>query len=78
MTPATVDMVAPGITRDTSKCILCGRCIERCKEAQGIGILGFENRGFQDHRRPGQQPSALPKCRAYSAANASKSARPAL
>jgi NADP-reducing hydrogenase subunit HndD len=47
MTPATVDMVAPGITRDTSKCILCGRCIERCKEAQGIGILGFENRGFK-------------------------------
>jgi NADP-reducing hydrogenase subunit HndD len=47
MTPASVDMVAPGITRDTSKCILCGRCIERCKEAQGIGILGFERRGFQ-------------------------------
>lgn len=47
MTPATVDVVAPGIVRDTSKCILCGRCIERCKEAQGIGILGFENRGFK-------------------------------
>ncbi|MCI2110989.1 MAG: [FeFe] hydrogenase, group A [Bacilli bacterium] len=47
MTPATVDMVAPGITRDTSKCILCGRCIERCKEVQGIGILGFINRGFK-------------------------------
>jgi NADP-reducing hydrogenase subunit HndD len=42
MTPATVDMVAPGITRDTSKCILCGRCIESCKEAQGVGILGFD------------------------------------
>jgi NADP-reducing hydrogenase subunit HndD len=47
MTEASVDMVAPGIVRDTSKCILCGRCIERCKEAQGIGILGFERRGFQ-------------------------------
>jgi len=47
MTPATLDMVAPGLIRDTSKCILCGRCIERCKEAQGIGILGFENRGFK-------------------------------
>ncbi|MCI1244739.1 MAG: [FeFe] hydrogenase, group A [Bacilli bacterium] len=47
MTPAIVDMVAPGITRDTSKCILCGRCIERCKEVQGIGILGFINRGFK-------------------------------
>ena len=46
-TPATVDELAPGLIRDTSKCILCGRCIERCKEAQGISILGFENRGFQ-------------------------------
>jgi len=45
-TPVTKDEVAPGIIRDTSKCILCGRCIERCKDAQGIGILGFENRGF--------------------------------
>jgi NADP-reducing hydrogenase subunit HndD len=47
ITPTTVDMVAPGIVRDTSKCILCGRCIEKCKSAQGIGILGFEKRGFQ-------------------------------
>ena len=45
-TPTTLDQCAPGIVRDTSKCILCGRCIERCKEAQGIGILGFEKRGF--------------------------------
>ena len=45
-TPTTYDECAPGIVRDTSKCILCGRCIERCKEAQGIGILGFEKRGF--------------------------------
>ena len=40
------DDVAPGLIRDTSKCILCGRCIETCKSLQGIGILGFENRGF--------------------------------
>ena len=45
-TATTYDECAPGIIRDTSKCILCGRCIERCKEAQGIGILGFERRGF--------------------------------
>ena len=44
---ATYDDCAPGIVRDTSKCILCGRCVERCKEAQGIGILGFEGRGFE-------------------------------
>lgn len=34
------------ICRDTSKCILCGRCIEMCKKTQGIGILNFENRGL--------------------------------
>lgn len=47
MTPTSKDELAPGIVRDSSKCILCGRCIERCKEATGIGILGFENRGFK-------------------------------
>ena len=46
-TAKTVDEVAPGIIRNSAKCILCGRCIERCKEAHGISILGFENRGFK-------------------------------
>ena len=46
-TKATLDEVAPGLIRDTSKCILCGRCVARCKAAQGISILGFENRGFE-------------------------------
>ncbi len=46
-TPVTIDELTPSIIRDTSKCILCGRCVERCKNAQGIGILGFENRGFK-------------------------------
>lgn len=41
------DEIAPGIVRDTSKCILCGRCVVRCKQAHGISILGFEKRGFK-------------------------------
>lgn len=45
-TPVTVDRLSPSIYRDTSKCILCGRCVERCKNAHGLGILGFEKRGF--------------------------------
>ena len=45
-TPVTVDEISPAIVRDTSKCILCGRCVSRCVNAHGIGILGFENRGF--------------------------------
>jgi len=56
-TPTTYDDVAPGIIRDTSKCILCGRCIERCKKAQGIGILGFENRGFKTIVAPAENRS---------------------
>lgn len=46
-TPVTYDDLAPSLIRDTSKCILCGRCIETCKEIQGLGILGFEKRGFK-------------------------------
>ena len=57
MTPKTVDMLAPGLMRNTAKCILCGRCIERCKEAHGISILGFENRGFQTIVSPVQNRS---------------------
>ncbi len=46
-TSPTFDEVADGIVRDTSKCILCGRCIEMCKQAQGLGILNFIGRGFE-------------------------------
>lgn len=45
-TEVTVDDLSPSIVRDTSKCILCGRCVARCSNAHGLGILGFENRGF--------------------------------
>lgn len=51
-TAVHVDTLAPGIGIDTSKCILCGRCIVRCKEAQGISILGFEKRGFNTFVSP--------------------------
>ncbi len=46
-TPSFYDDLTPSIVRDSSKCILCGRCIERCKNAHGNGVLGFEKRGFQ-------------------------------
>ena len=56
-TPVTVDEVAPGIVRDTSKCVLCGRCVETCKQDQGIGILGFEKRGFETIVSPAENRS---------------------
>ena len=56
-TPTTLDEVAPGIIRNTGKCILCGRCIEACKSIQGIGILGFENRGFKTIVAPAENRS---------------------
>jgi len=45
-TKASFDDFSTGIVRDTSKCVLCGRCVETCKKVQGLGILGLENRGF--------------------------------
>lgn len=56
-TPTTYDDLTPSIVRDTSKCILCGRCIERCKNAHGKGVLGFENRGFNTIVAPAQNRS---------------------
>ena len=53
-TPTTFDDVNPSIVRDTSKCVLCGRCVARCANAHGQGILGFENRGFRAIVGPAQ------------------------
>ena len=53
----TLDQLAPALYRDTSKCILCGRCIARCSNAHGLGILGFENRGFNTIVSPAENRS---------------------
>ena len=64
-TPTTLDQLTPSIVRDTSKCILCGRCVARCKAAHGTGILGFEKRGFNtivapaENRSFGESPCIL-------------------
>ena len=56
-TPVTYDELSPSLIRDTSKCILCGRCIARCQNAHGKGILGYENRGFNTIVAPAQNRS---------------------
>lgn len=56
-TPTTIDRLTPSIVRDTSKCVLCGRCVARCKNAHGLGILGFEKRGFNTIVAPAENRS---------------------
>ncbi|MBR3250543.1 MAG: [Erysipelotrichaceae bacterium] len=56
-TPVTVDQLTPSIKRDTSKCILCGRCIARCDAAHGLSVLGFERRGFNTIVGPAENRS---------------------
>ena len=56
-TETSYDDLSPSLVRDTSKCILCGRCVERCKNAHGLGVLGFENRGFHTIVAPAENRS---------------------
>ena len=56
-TPVTVDQLTPSIMRDTSKCVLCGRCIARCDKAHGLSVLGFQKRGFKTIVGPAEDRS---------------------
>lgn len=40
-----VDDSSPSITRDASKCILCGDCVRVCNEVQKVGAIDFAHRG---------------------------------
>lgn len=44
-TDFTIDNLSPSIVRDPSKCILCGRCVNVCKNVQGVGVIDFTGRG---------------------------------
>jgi len=44
-TKINLDQSSPGIVRDPSKCILCGRCIRVCEEVQDVSTFDFINRG---------------------------------
>ena len=46
-TEPTYDDFSNGVVRNTSKCILCGRCVEACRQLQGLGVLGYMERGFK-------------------------------
>ncbi|MBO4264859.1 MAG: (2Fe-2S)-binding protein, partial [Clostridia bacterium] len=45
----TIDDSSTSIIRDNSKCILCRRCVAACRNMQGIGVIGTNDRGFDTH-----------------------------
>ena len=49
---AKLDDLSHSIIRDSSKCILCGRCVSTCRDVQGIGVLDFTKRGFDTEVAP--------------------------
>lgn len=52
-----VDASSPSIVRDSSKCIMCRRCITVCNQIQGVGVLNVQHRGFKSVIAP---PNELP------------------
>ena len=44
--PASIDSSNPFFVRDSSKCILCGKCVRVCEEVQGLGALEVFNDGI--------------------------------
>lgn len=45
------------IVIDSSKCVLCGRCVDACEYYTGLGILNFNERGFNTYVGPANQTS---------------------
>ena len=41
------DTSTPALTRDSSKCILCRRCVTACNQVQGVGAIFPQYRGFK-------------------------------
>lgn len=42
----------PFIIRQQNKCVLCGLCVRVCEEVQGVGAIGFADRGFESKVTP--------------------------
>ena len=49
----------PYFTFDSSKCIVCNRCVRACEETQGTFALTISGRGFDSRVSPGQNESFL-------------------
>ena len=47
------DDLSPSIIRDSTKCVLCGRCVSACTKLQNLSVLEFVNRGVNTKVAPG-------------------------
>lgn len=43
---AVISNITDALVLDSSKCILCGRCISACEKLAGTAVLNFNERGF--------------------------------
>jgi len=50
--PRLVDTSTPALDRDSSKCIMCRRCITVCSEIQATRALWAQDRGFESVAAP--------------------------
>ena len=50
---APTDASNPYFTFESSKCIVCNRCVRACEEVQGTFALTIEGRGFESKVSPG-------------------------
>jgi len=44
--------ITSSITIDSSKCLLCGRCISTCEKLAGLGVLNYNYRGSKTYVGP--------------------------
>ena len=51
----SIDSSSPSLVRDTSKCILCRRCVTVCNQIQGVGVLNAQKRGFHTVIGPAEE-----------------------
>ncbi len=49
-----IDSSSPSIVRDSSKCILCRRCVTVCNEIQGVSVMNPHHRGFSTFIGPSE------------------------
>lgn len=49
----------PYFTFDSSKCIVCNRCVRACEETQGTYALAIDGRGFASRVSPSQKENFL-------------------